>query len=313
MRDEFARKVIEPFISAYAEGITPNPCILCNRHIKFPYLLKIANEKGADCIATGHYARVQRNRGLPAESIVTSDNPDTLPPAPGSPLLLRGIDPKKDQSYVLYALKPDELERLVLPLGGLMKDEVRAIGKKLNLSAVNRPESQEICFIEDGKYFKMLEGLTGSKEGPIIDMESGVTLGKHKGIYRYTMGQRKRLGISAGTALYVVKIDRRENIVYVGHKEAAMMREFMVEDINWLNPPIPSFGEGGFYEFRTTVKIRSTMKDEPALLLVSGSDRARIVYDAPQWAPAPGQSAVFYDGDRVIGGGVISLRGVTPT
>ncbi|HAK89802.1 MAG: tRNA 2-thiouridine(34) synthase MnmA [Nitrospirae bacterium GWB2_47_37] len=282
LRNEFMEKVIEPFIEAYSKGMTPNPCILCNRHIKFPYLLKIADEKGADFIATGHYARVLK---------------DPSPITHYGSRLLKGIDPKKDQSYVLYVLKKEELKRLLLPLGDKKKDEVREIARTLNLPAAKRPESQEICFIEDRKYFRFLENLAGSEEGPIIDVQTGKNLGTHKGIYLYTVGQRKRLGIATGKPLFVTKIDTEKNAVYVGPKEAAMIREFDVFDINRLMGLSP--------EFRCTVKVRSMMPDEPATVTVLPDNKAKIVYDEPQWAPAPGQSAVFYDGDAVMGGGII--------
>ena len=287
LREEFERKVIEPFIDAYGRGITPNPCILCNRYIKFPYLLKIADERGAGYIATGHYAR-------------TRNSDELAPVTHHSSLLLKGVDPKKDQSYVLYALGREELERLILPLGEFRKEEVREIARGLGLSSVDRPESQEICFAEEGKYFKLMEGLQGADEGSLIDIASGKVLGRHKGLYRYTLGQRKRLGVATGAPLYVVKIDPTENAVYVGPKEHAMMREFDVEDVNWLIDRNLFPGK-----FRASVKVRSTMRAEPATVTVLDERRARVVYDEPQWAPAPGQAAVFYEGDSVIGGGVI--------
>ncbi len=249
------------------------------------------------------------------------------------PLLLKGVDPKKDQSYVLHILRREELARLVLPLGDMRKDKVRGIARKLGLASVDRPESQEICFIEERKYFKLVERLSDAHEGPLIDIESGKTLGSHKGIYRYTIGQRKRLGIAAGKPLYVVKIDPSKNAVYIGPKEKVMIKEFMVEDINWLvgreavlkrggsealkygrteencfHSPgygLPDFRTSDLVSFRATVKVRSTMRDEPATVTVLDDKRARVIYDEPQWAPAPGQSAVFYVGDIVIGGGVI--------
>ena len=288
LRDEFMERVIEPFIEAYSRGITPNPCILCNKYIKFPYLLKIADEKGADFIATGHYARVETSQ----ESEVRSQKF----------FLKKGIDPKKDQSYVLYVLRQEELNRLKLPLGDKTKDEVREIARGLNLPAAKRPESQEICFIEDRNYFKFLENITESKEGPIIDIETGKVLGSHKGIHLYTIGQRKRLGIATGRPLFVAKIDPAKNVIYVGPREAAMMREFEVEDINWLGP---QEGLCPPTHFRATVKVRSMMKDEPATIIVHSGNKVRVVYDESQWAPAPGQSAVFYDGEMVVGGGVI--------
>ena len=285
LRNEFIQKVIEPFIEAYSQGITPNPCILCNKYIKFPYLLKIADEKGADFIATGHYARVESGRGSRVKG--------------QGCLLKKGLDAKKDQSYVLYVLRQEELSRLKLPLGEKRKDEVREIARMLNLPAAKRPESQEICFIEDRNYFKFLEHLTESKEGPIIDVETGNILGSHKGLHLYTIGQRKRLGIATGKPLFVTRIDPSKNAIYVGPREAAMMKEFVVEDVNWLST------QEGLEHFRATVKVRSMMKDEPATISILDDNMAKVIYDEPQWAPAPGQSAVFYDEDTVIGGGVI--------
>ncbi|MCL4457890.1 MAG: tRNA 2-thiouridine(34) synthase MnmA [Nitrospirae bacterium] len=297
LRNEFMEKVIEPFIEAYSKGMTPNPCILCNRHIKFPYLLKIAGEKGADFIATGHYARVVSAEAQKYGSAEATRRKTSEFPSFRASVLKKGIDNKKDQSYVLYVLRKEELNRLLLPLGDKRKDEVREIARTLNLPAAKRPESQEICFIEDRNYFRFLENLTGSKEGPIIDVETGETLGTHKGIYLYTVGQRKRLGIAAGKPLFVAKIDPSKNAVYAGPKEAAMIREFDVFDINWLMSVGP--------EFRATVKVRSMMNDEPASIRVLDDNKVNVVYDEPQWAPAPGQSAVFYDGEAVIGGGII--------
>ncbi|BCB95257.1 tRNA-specific 2-thiouridylase MnmA [Dissulfurispira thermophila] len=304
LRDEFIQKVIEPFVEAYSKGITPNPCILCNKYIKFPYLLKTANEKNADFMATGHYARIS-NPSCDMHHLHPRKSCDFL----GSsiqlkdkslynrPMLLKGVDAKKDQSYVLYVLRQEELSHLILPIGEKTKKEVREIANALNLSSAKRPESQEICFIEDRNYPKFLEHLTESKEGPIIDVETGNVLGRHKGLHLYTIGQRKRLGIATGKPLFVTKIDPSKNAIYVGPREAAMMKEFAVEGVNWLIKKDRTF--------RATVKVRSTMKDEPATVEVLDKDKVRIIYDEPQWAPAPGQSAVFYDRDVVVGGGII--------
>ncbi len=298
LRNEFIQKVIEPFIEAYSQGITPNPCILCNKYIKFPYLLKIADEKGADFIATGHYARVESGQGARVKG--------------QGCLLKKGIDAKKDQSYVLYVLRQEELSRLKLPLGEKRKDDVREIARMLNLPAAKRPESQEICFIEDRNYFKFLEHLTEHREGPIIDVGTGNILGTHKGLHLYTIGQRKRLGIAKGRPLFVTRIDPSKNAIYVGPREAAMMKEFVVKDVNWLIDRNELFSlthnasRIAHYEFRATVKVRSMMKDEPATVVVLSENKAKVIYDEPQWAPAPGQSTVFYDEDMVIGGGVIA-------
>jgi tRNA-specific 2-thiouridylase len=283
LRDKFLEKVIEPFIDAYYKGLTPNPCILCNKFIKFPYLLKAANEMGASFISTGHYARIVTQK--------TGDREQAF--------LKKGFDTKKDQSYVLYVLRQEELNALILPLGEKTKEEVRKIAKTLNLPAAERPESQEICFIEDKNYFRFLD--TGEKrEGKIVDIETGKVLGSHGGIHLFTIGQRKRLGIATGKPLYVSRIDPFNNLVFVGSKESALMKTFKVKDINWL---VLSYKE--IESFRATVKIRSTMKDEPARIRLIDENVAEVTYDEPQWAPAPGQSAVFYKNDIVIGGGII--------
>lgn len=274
LRDEFMEKVIEPFVEAYSKGLTPNPCILCNKYIKFPYLLKAAERRNASFISTGHYAQTDEMA------------------------LRKGVDAKKDQSYVLYVVGRECLRRLKLPLGAKKKEEVREIARGLDLPAAQRPESQEICFIDDRHYFKFFENVSDSREGGVIDIETGKTIGRHSGIHLYTIGQRKRLGVATGKPQYVVKIDPAQNLIFVGPKEAAMMREFGVEDIIWLDRREK--------DFRATVKVRSTMKDEPATVSMSGNDCAKVVFDAPQWSPAPGQSAVFYEGDAVVGGGVIN-------
>jgi tRNA-specific 2-thiouridylase len=205
------------------------------------------------------------------------------------------------------------LKKVILPLGKYRKDEVRAMAKRLSLPAAKRSESQEVCFIEDRNYFKFVEKLSPlvGKPGPIMDM-SGKVLGTHKGIHAYTVGQRKRLGISSKEPLYVVKIDALRNTVYVGTQEDAMKREFSVENLNWLLPPPAE-------TFKATVKIRSMMKDEPADIFLlksknvpcvihqTAGETVRLVFDEPQWAPASGQSAVFYNGDTVIGGGIINI------
>jgi tRNA-specific 2-thiouridylase len=281
LRNEFIEKVVGPFVDAYMRGYTPNPCILCNRHIKFPALLREARKRGSEFIATGHYARVDRSGG--------------------GEVLKTGVDPRKDQSYVLYALRPEELGALVLPLGSYTKEAVRKKARELGLPAARREESQEICFVEGRDYPGFIAALTGEEEkpGPIIDAE-GRTLGSHRGIHRYTVGQRRGLGISSPEPLYVTGVDAEKNTVFVGPREAAMVREFAVGGVNWLQEP------GG--EFRAGVKVRSTMKAKPALVRPLAEDRAHVRFDEPQWAPSPGQAAVFYLADSVAGGGTIEVR-----
>lgn len=284
VREAFIEKVIEPFIEAYKIGLTPNPCILCNRHIKIPFLLEEAKKRGAEYIATGHYARVERRATAGRQNERVS--------------LKKGVDPKKDQSYVLYVLRPDELERLVLPLGELKKTDVREIARSLRLPAADRPESQEICFIGDKNYSRFIENLSPSacRPGPIMD-KTGRQLGTHRGICRYTMGQRKGLRLASLKPYYVTDIDAANNIVRVGSQEDAMREEITVTDLNWLVPPSGC-------SFKARVKVRSMMEDRLAEVNVFDT-QAKVFFDEPQWAPSPGQSAVFYVGDIVIGGGVI--------
>lgn len=271
-KDLFIERVIEPFIAMYSNGLTPNPCIMCNRFVKFPLLLKAANEMGAEFISTGHYARVE------------------------SGILKKGIDPAKDQSYVLYALREAELARLVLPLGGLLKTDVRRIAEGLSLPSAQRAESQEICFVPEKNYSEFIGALAPEKEGPII-APGGKVIGRHKGIGGFTIGQRKGLGVSTTEPLFVIKIDPAQNAVYVGPREAAMRRQFTVKEINRL------IAKGN--AFRADVKVRSMMEALPASVEIIDKDSVKVTYDEPQWAPAPGQSAVFYDGEIVIGGGII--------
>lgn len=278
LRDEFLEMVIEPFIRAYSNGITPNPCILCNKSIKFPYLIKFADAKDAGFIATGHYANICHEGALP--------------------LLKKAYDQKKDQSYVLYPLTQKILKRLILPLGTITKNEVKNMAWKLQLPALKGQESQEICFIDNHGYCSFLEGMIKPKTGHIIDFETSKILGEHKGIHLFTIGQRKRLGIATGEPRYVIKIDAHNNAIYIGKRDLALQKVIIVNNINWL-----------VYQkenFRATVKIRSMMKDEPAYIEIIEENRAKIIFDEPQWAPTPGQSAVFYRDDAVVGGGIIT-------
>jgi tRNA-specific 2-thiouridylase len=331
IKDDFIEKVIEPFVNAYTSGLTPNPCVLCNRFIKFSFLMIEAEKRGAEYISTGHYAKVEIEKSIvnSHQSLEkTNDQWSMINDTSSNPalvtryLLKKGIDPKKDQSYVLYILRQEELKRLILPLGYYRKDEIRKIAYKLGLPAANRHESKEICFIEERNYFKFIERLSpvAGKPGPILDM-TGRVIGTHKGIHEYTIGQRKGLGISSPEPLYVVKIDALRNMVYVGPQEAAKKKEFFVKDLNWIIP-IWERGEASPRPYRASVKVRSMMKDEPATLFLVSSqqsavsskeqgtyalpDIVRVVFDEPQWAPAAGQSAVFYNGDVVMGGGVIT-------
>jgi tRNA-uridine 2-sulfurtransferase len=315
VRNDFIQKVIEPFVSAYINGITPNPCILCNRFIKFPLLIREAGARGAEFVATGHYARIEKMQRAEQNMEIADENPYCLK---------KGIDPKKDQSYVLYVLAQGLLKRLILPLGYYKKEAVRKMAKELNLPASGRAESQEICFIKGRNYLSFIEKHNpfAGKPGPIIDM-NGKVIGTHKGIHGYTIGQRKGMGISSPDPLYVVKIDLQNNTIQAGPGGYAKKKEFFVHELNWIIPPFTGKGtkkyNGEPENFHVSAKVRSTMKDAPANisfiadpgLPAAGKEKGvsrkiiRVVFDELQWAPAPGQSAVFYDEEIVIGGGVI--------
>lgn len=279
-RDAFTERVVMPFVEAYAKGLTPNPCILCNRTIKFPLLLAAARKAGARYIATGHYARVERE-GAKAR-------------------LLRALDLGKDQSYVLYALGHDELDALVLPLGGWTKPQVRERARALGLPVFNRPESQEICFVGDGQYGDLVQELMPEtvRPGAIVD-DTGAQVGRHEGIVRYTLGQRKGLGVFRPHPLYVTAIDATSDTVTVGPREQALRSEIMVRDINWL-------AERPGQRFDAQVKVRSMMTPAQAVVTLLEDGRARVEFPEPQFAPAPGQAAVFYQGELVLGGGEIT-------
>ncbi|MBF0537343.1 MAG: tRNA 2-thiouridine(34) synthase MnmA [Nitrospirae bacterium] len=279
VRLEFMQLVIEPFIESYGRGITPNPCVLCNRYVKFPYLLSEAASRGFDYIATGHYA-------------VVTHQPQ--------PALMTATDMTKDQSYFLYVLSLRCLSSLKFPLGLWTKPRVRELAGELGLPCHKRPESQEICFVDDSGYRGFLSGYSKDIQvaGPIVDVD-GKTIGAHKGLFAYTIGQRRGIGIAAKEPLYVIDMDVATNTLIVGPKGFGLKTQFIVDDINWLIPAteVPD---------SVLVKFRSTMTAVPAQLWYVGGDTSRkVVLQSPQWAPARGQSAVFYVGNRVIGGGVI--------
>lgn len=278
-RDLFMEKVIAPFAEAYARGRTPNPCVLCNRHVKFPLLLDAAGKLGASAIATGHYALVGRGGD--------------------GKVLRKGRDPAKDQSYFLYALRRQELDALELPLGPWIKDDVREKARALGLPVFSRPESQEICFVGTEGYAPMVSVLhpEAVEPGPVLDA-GGKVLGEHRGIVHYTMGQRKGLGIAHPVPLYVIEVDAASNTVVVGPREKAFKDKIEVKDINWLAPR----PDGPFH---ADVMVRSTAPATPARVTPC-EDSAIVVFDEPEFAPASGQSAVFYIKETVVGGGEIA-------
>lgn len=305
VRDIFYTGVIERFCESYLKGLTPNPCILCNQHIKFDFLLQKAVELGADMVATGHYARIVRRttdverRALKDEQRAVSDV--RRPTCDDKRhLLLKGVDAKKDQSYVLYVMRQDELGKTLFPLGEMTKSDTRAIAGGLGLVTALRPESQEICFVGNNKYADFMKDFAPEslRPGPIVD-RSGKVVGEHNGIAFYTIGQRRGLGIQSLEPHYVVNIDHAMNTLIVGSRDDVMKKSLIVKDLNWIcmNAPHRPFAAG--------VKIRSTMREMPAIVTPVDENRVRVVFDSPQWAPAPGQSAVFYTGNMVAGGGII--------
>ena len=281
-RSEFAQKVIGNFCREYSLGRTPNPCIRCNEHIKFDALLNRAKELGADFIATGHYTRIEYDQ--------VNDRY----------LLRQGVDRGKDQSYVLYIMSQNQLKHTLMPLGVFTKEKVRQIARELGLSVADKAESQEICFIPDGNYSRFLKEYMPevAKPGPILDRE-GNTLGEHRGILFYTIGQRKGLGISAEEPLYVVAIDRGRNAIVVGSKEDVYRDELIAVDINWIAEQSPKL------PLELKAKIRYRHREADAVITPISKREAHVKFSKPQMAITPGQAIVFYHKDTVVGGGTI--------
>lgn len=278
----FHREVIQRFADGYARGLTPNPCVDCNRNLKFGKLLEQARAIGCDAIATGHYARIAYSEQY------------------GRWVLKKGAVPAKDQSYVLYSMTQDELAHTLLPLGGFAKDEIRAIAGARGLVNARKKDSQDICFIPDGDHAKFLCEHCGLTEQPgdFIDTH-GCVLGRHRGILHYTVGQRRGLGISADRRLYVTDKNADSNTVTVGYEEDLMCTSFAVSAVNWIA------WERVTQPVRCRVRTRYHGEETPATLTPDG-DIVRVTLDAPQRAVSPGQTAVFYDGDIVLGGGTIT-------
>ena len=282
---EFEEHVTEPFIEAYLNGTTPNPCVGCNRHIKWEGLLKFADEVNAEYIATGHYARV-----------VKTDS--------GRYTVEQAKTAKKDQTYMLYQLTQRQLERTLMPLADYTKDEVRQIAEEAGLAVASKKDSQEICFVLDGGYAEYIDSHTeGSMPPPgdFVDIEGNV-IGRHRGIVHYTVGQRKGLGLALGYPAYVKRIDALNNIVVIGDESSVLEKEIVCRELNFQAIEDIARGES----IRADVKIRYHHEAAPAVITRTDDSAVRIIFDEPVKAPAPGQSAVFYDrSKRVIGGGVI--------
>ncbi len=283
VRETFQRQVIGFFARSYIDGLTPNPCVFCNRHVKFPEFIAGAAADGYGRIATGHYA------------ITEFDS------AAGRWILKKGADQEKDQSYFLYGLTQDMLEKTIFPLGGLTKSQVREIAEGLSLPSAKRPDSQDVCFIDAGEdYMGFLQRKMGyrPKSGEFID-EYGKKLGIHAGAAGYTIGQRRGLGVSSSQRLYVIGKDMAKNTVTLGGSERLMTRFVKAGGINYVSM------QPAENDFWAQVKLRYSRGSARARVCVTGRDTAALEFLEPQRAPAPGQSAVFYDGDVVLGGGII--------
>lgn len=272
---EFERKIIQQFVEEYKRGRTPNPCVECNRRLKFGRLLDEARLWGYDYLATGHYAGVEKRDG--------------------DYVLVRPRDRRKDQTYFLYAIRPAVLEAVLFPLASFTKDEVRRLAEKKGLSVSGKGESQDICFVNRKHYGHFLARRLGEiKPGPITDT-AGNMLGEHKGIVYYTIGQRSGLGVSVGTPLYVLAIDVAENRIVVGNKEQVRAQGLKAGNLNILRGSWPPLVSG---------KVRYGMREARCRAILEGN-RLAVVFEEPQEAITPGQSVVLYDGDVVLGGGVI--------
>lgn len=279
--EQFRDIVIADFINSYINGATPNPCVLCNRKVKFEELIKIATENGYDAIATGHYARIEK-----------SEN--------GRYLLKKALDETKDQSYVLYALNQYQLAHTLFPLGDMTKAEARDLAEKQGFVNARKHDSQDVCFIPDGDYCSFIERETNRKyeRGEFLDLNGNI-LGTHNGIIKYTIGQRKGLGIAFGEPMYVVKKDPINNTVTLGRNSDLFGKALIVRDVNLIS--IDKLEE----KMRVKARIRYNQKEQPATIEPLADGKIKLVFDEPQRAITPGQSAVFYDGDTVVGGGII--------
>jgi tRNA-specific 2-thiouridylase len=309
LEDEFERDVVRPFVTKYLNGLTPSPCVACNSFLKFDKLVELAKTADAVKVATGHYARVKFDEER------------------GRWLLLRAVNRAKDQSYFLFELTQEQLSYAMFPLGEMTKEEVRATAAEAGLPTAQKPESQEICFIPDGNYARFIEryleedretrasandlpvlnqsvqisGLDAAKLTPgEIVTTAGEVIGQHQGIHRYTVGQRRGIGISSPDPLYVVQVDAKNNRVVVGSSDDLLKREMTVERVNWI--AIEDLTE----PIRVAVKIRSRAEEAQAIVSKREDGSVVVMFDEAQRAITPGQAAVFYDGDVVVGGGWIA-------
>lgn len=280
-KDVFRETVVQYFLDGYARGETPNPCLICNRQIRWTFLLEHALALGADYMATGHYVRIQKAEG-------------------GRVNLLRAIDRSKDQSYVLHVLNQEKLARALFPIGDYPKTEIRAIAEKHGLPTASRKDSQDLCFLagEDYRNFLQRNAAEMLQPGEILTRD-GRPVGAHTGLANYTIGQRKGLSIASPIPLYVLRKDSTTNSLIVGTQEELGTRELTAYDVNWLSGEIPQ------EPFHAEVKIRYTAKEAKALVTPKGGDQAQVQFDLPQRDITAGQAAVFFQDDLLIGGGII--------
>jgi len=279
-KDVFRETVVEYFLNGYARGETPNPCLVCNQKIRWTFLLDHALALGAEYMATGHYVRIQR--------------------AEGKSQLLRAVDRNKDQSYVLHVLNQEKLKHALFPIGDYPKPEIRAIAEKHGLPTASRKDSQDLCFLagEDYRNFLQRNAMEMLKPGEIVT-RNGRVVGGHTGLANYTIGQRKGLGIASPVPLYVLGKNAENNTVIVGTQDELGARELTARDVKWLSGEIPT------EPFRAEVKIRYTAKEAEALVRPVGENQVQVQFEAPQRDITAGQAAVFYQGDLMIGGGII--------
>jgi len=288
LEQEFEKSVVEPFVQSYLSGETPIPCVACNSRLKFASLDRMARSLGCDKVATGHYARVEYDEKANRYR------------------LFRGKNHWKDQTYFLWELTQDQLSHAFFPLGEMLKSEVRDIARDANLAVAEKQESQEICFVPDGKYAEFIDRYLGHenrpdelpKGGDIVNSK-GEKRGEHAGIHRYTIGQRRGLGIAHEKPLYVLQIERARNQIIVGEKEELNSLEFIAKGVNWVAFDEPS------KPVRAEIKVRYRHDPAAATVYALPENRARIVFDEPQSAITPGQATVFYNGEECVGGGWI--------
>ena len=286
--ERFEREVVQPFVQEYLSGRTPIPCSLCNNHLKFDQLLIVARQIGADMLATGHYARVEFDEGRERW------------------LLKRPTDASKDQTYFLFGLTQEQLSRTIFPLGGMTKPEVRQLARQHGLALAEKPDSQEICFVPGGDYKRFLDAYLAEQGEALPDTagelvtSNGEVIGEHGGIHNFTVGQRKGLGVATGSPLYVIQIKGNARQVVVGSDDELYSRTLRARRVNLIS--IEDLRE----PMRVGVKIRHRHEPAAAMIEKSGADEVLVTFDSPQRAVTPGQAAVFYDGEVVVGGGWIS-------